>query len=181
MNSQTRDTGLRINVAQLLKGPTGAARRFRLYDEIEDIDEDLKVAAPLEGTLTLIRTADGILATASLETTVELECCRCLEPFTTKVALEIEEEFEPSVDIHTGAKLPVLATEADATTVDEHHILDLTEIVRQSIFLALPLNPVCARDCAGLCPVCGQNLNEEVCGCVTETTDPRLEVLRQLL
>jgi uncharacterized protein len=180
-NGTTKRTGLRINVAQLLKGPTGAARRFDVHDEIEDIDEDLRVVAPLEGTLTLIRTADGILANASLETTVELECCRCLEPFKTEVALEIEEEFEPSVDIHTGAKLPVLATDEDATTIDEHHILDLTEIVRQSIFLALPLNPVCARDCAGLCPVCGQNLNEKVCGCVTETSDPRLEVLRQLL
>jgi len=183
MNSTTttRNTGLRINVAQLLKAPTGAARRFHLSEEIEDIDKDLRVVAPLEGTLALIRTADGVLVSASLETVVELECSRCLEPFTMKVELEIEEEFEPSVDVHTGAKLPVLATEVDATTVDEHHVLDLTEVARQSIFLALPLNPVCTRDCAGLCPVCGQNLNQRVCQCVTETTDPRLEVLRQLL
>lgn len=183
MNSTTttRNTGLRINVAQLLKAPTGAARRFHLSEEIEDIDQDLRVVAPVEGTVTLIRTADGVLVSASLESVVELECCRCLEPFTMKVELEIEEEFEPSVDVHTGAKLPVLATEEDATVVDEHHVLDLTEVVRQSLFLALPLSPVCTRDCAGLCPVCGQNLNQGVCQCVTETTDPRLEVLRQLI
>ncbi|HJX38950.1 MAG TPA: DUF177 domain-containing protein [Anaerolineae bacterium] len=179
--SMNRTTGLRINVAQLLKGPTGAVRRLQLYDEIDDLDEDLIILAPLTGMVTLIRTADGILVTAPLRTVVELECSRCLEPFEGELKLEIEEEFEPSIDIHTGAKLPVRATEQDATIIDEHHILDLTEVVRQTIFLALPMSPACQLGCAGLCPVCGKNLNEGRCQCAADDTDPRLEVLRQLL
>jgi uncharacterized protein len=60
-------------------------------------------------------------------------------------------------------------------------VLDLTEVVRQAIFLAIPMSPVCRADCAGLCPQCGQNLNEGQCHCVSEVVDPRLEVLKQLL
>lgn len=179
--SINRTTGLRINVAQMLKGSTGAIRRLELYEDISDLDEDLRIVFPITGTLTLIRTADGILARASLKAAVELDCCRCLEPFSMEVELEIEEEFEPSVDIHTGAKLPVLATAQDATTIDEHHVLDLTEVVRQTIFLAMPMNSVCRRDCAGLCPVCGENLNLRRCQCVADDVDPRLEILGQLL
>ena len=176
-----QNSDLRINVAQLLKGPTGAVRRSHLSEDVRGIDEDLDIQAPLTGPATLIRTADGVLVTASLETIVELECRRCLVRFPTTVQLEIEEEFRPSVDISTGAKLPVLETEDDATTIDEQHILDLTEVVRQAIFLTLPMNPLCTKECAGLCSVCGQNLNEGHCHCAIDTVDPRLEVLKQLL
>lgn len=179
--SVNRTTSLRINVAQLLKEPTGAVRRFELYDEIYDLDEDLIILGPLSGTVTLLHTADGILVRASLRTAVEMQCCRCLEPFEGELELEVEEEFEPSIDIHTGAKLPVTATEQDATIIDEHHILDLTEVVRQTIFLAMPMSRACRADCAGLCAVCGKNLNQGPCECATDDIDPRLEALRQLL
>jgi len=174
-------SGLSINVAQLLKSPTGATRRLELSDDIAGIDEELHVQSLLTGAVSLIRTADGILVAASLETIVQLECCRCLEPFSIPIRLEIEEEFHPTVDIHTGTVLPVSDTEEDATTIDEHHVLDLTEVVRQALFLAMPMNPLCKGDCAGLCPLCGNDLNQEQCQCVPDAADPRLEVLRQLL
>jgi uncharacterized protein len=177
----TNYSGLRINVAQLLKAPTGGSRRLELHDDIAGIDEELSVQSPLAGAVSLIRTADGILVTASLETSVQLECCRCLETFSIPIRVEIEEEFHPTIDIHTGAVLPVSDTEEDATTIDEHHVLDLTEVVRQALFLALPMNPLCKKDCAGLCPLCGTDLNQEQCQCEPDTVDPRLEALRQLL
>ena len=177
----TNNVGMRINVAGLLKGPIGAVRRFDLLEDIAGIDQHLDVQSPLVGSLTLIRTPDGVLASASPETSLELECRRCLEPFSGPVQLEIEEEFHPSVDIGTGARLPVADAEEDATVIDEHHVLDLTEVVRQAIFLALPMSPLCQQDCAGLCPLCGQNLNEGRCQCATDAVDPRLEVLKQLL
>jgi uncharacterized protein len=141
----------------------------------------LLVQSLLTGAVSLIRTADGILVTASLETTVQLECCRCLEPFSIPIRLEIEEEFHPTIDIRTGAVLPVADSEEDATTIDEQHVLDLTEVVRQALFLALPMNPLCKLNCAGLCPLCGINLNQEQCQCEPDAVDPRLEALRQLL
>lgn len=176
-----RDFGLRVNVAQLLKGPTGAVRHMDLCEDITGIDDELSIRSPLAGSLTLIRTADGVLVTAALDTTIELECCRCVTPFAAPVQLEIEEEFHPSVDIHTGARLPVLDTEEDATTIDGQHFLDLAEVVRQAIFLAIPMRPLCRGDCAGLCTLCGQDLSSERCQCVVDSVDPRLEVLKQLL
>jgi len=172
---------MQINVAQLLKDAAGTVRRYDLSEDIRGIDDELDIQDLLVGPLKMIRTTNGILATATLRTALELQCCRCLEPLSTPIELEIEEEFHPSVDIHTGAKLPIMDCEESATAIDEHHMLDLREIVRQAIFLALPMHPVCKEGCAGLCAQCGQDLSKGQCDCATETLDPRLEILKQLL
>lgn len=135
------------------------------------------IREPLVGQIEMVRTADGILVRGKLTTAVELQCDRCLEPFTQKVEFEIEEEFHPAIDMSTGARLPC---DEQETRIDEHHIIDLTELMRQSIFLALPMHPLCRIGCLGLCDRCGQNLNEGPCDCKESMVDPRLEILRKL-
>jgi uncharacterized protein len=58
--------------------------------------------------------------------------------------------------------------------------IDLEPMLRDALTLALPLNPVCREDCAGLCAHCGKDLNEGACDCVEDTTDPRWEALASL-
>ena len=172
---------MKINVAQLLKQPSGTVRRHDLSEDIKAIDDDLRIQHLLTGNLKMIRTTDGVLVTGTLKTSLELECSRCLEPVSMPIELEIEEEFRPTVDIHTGATLPLADDDDKATRIDEHHILNLTEVVRQAIFLTLPMHPLCQEDCAGLCIQCGQDLNKGKCDCITEAVDPRLEILKQVL
>ncbi|HAL61703.1 MAG TPA: DUF177 domain-containing protein [Chloroflexi bacterium] len=169
---------MRFNVAQLLKRATGSSRRYQMREGIEGIDPGLTIREPLVGQIEMVRTADGILVRGELTTAVELQCDRCLEPFIQKVEFEIEEEFHPAIDMGTGGQPPY---DEEETRIDEHHILDLTELIRQSIFLTLPMHPVCRLDCLGFCGRCGQNLNEGPCGCEEPEVDPRLETLRKLL
>jgi uncharacterized protein len=168
---------MRFNVAQLLKGGTGSSRRYQIREGIEDLDPELVIREPLVGQIEMVRTADGILVRGELTTVVELQCDRCLDPLIQGVEFKIEEEFHPTIDMSTGAPLPY---DEEETRIDEHHILDLTELIRQSIFLALPMHPVCRLDCLGLCDRCGQNLNEGPCGCEESTVDPRLEILKKI-
>ena len=56
--------------------------------------------------------------------------------------------------------------------------LDVSELVREDLLLALPTRHLCKSDCKGLCPVCGQNLNRGSCNCRKKVVDPRLEVLK---
>lgn len=148
-----------------------------MRENIEGIDPTLIIQEPLVGQIEMIRTVDGILVRGELTTAVELQCDRCLEPFIQKVDFEIEEEFRPAIDMNTGAKI---SCDEEEMRIDEHHILDLTELVRQNIFLALPMHPVCRLNCLGLCDQCGQNLNEGPCDCKETMVDPRLEILRKL-
>jgi uncharacterized protein len=61
----------------------------------------------------------------------------------------------------------------------EEKEIDLSGIVHDEVLLGLPMNPVCREDCAGLCPTCGQNLNEGDCEC-PPASDPRWDALRRL-
>jgi DUF177 domain-containing protein len=58
--------------------------------------------------------------------------------------------------------------------------LDLSSWARDAVALALPDKILCRADCAGLCPVCGKDLNEEPHEHEEEAADPRWEALESL-
>ena len=57
--------------------------------------------------------------------------------------------------------------------------LDLEPLARDAVLLELPLAPLCAEDCRGLCPTCGANRNTEPCAC-PRPVDPRWSALDAL-
>lgn len=172
---------MRYNVAQLLKEQSGHTRHYTLHEDIHPIDPEIVPLSTLDGNVQLIRTADGIFALGHLHTSLELSCARCLTPFAMPLQFSLEEEFRPTIDIHTGATLPLTADDEPATRIDAHHEIDLTEVVRQIILLAIPPSPICRSKCAGLCPSCGKNWNDGPCQCKRDEIDPRLEKLKELL
>ena len=165
------------NVAQLLQSAVGSERVYAI-DEAEDRYEEL--AGKIKGAMRLMRTDRGILVRAELDTRVRAECSRCLAPFTEPVSFAIDEVFYPSIDIVHGGKLDRPEDEG-AFTIDRRHILDLGEPTRQYALLSLPMKPLCAQACSGLCSTCGVNLNVETCGCPQGAVDPRWATLEALL
>jgi uncharacterized protein len=173
---------MRYNVAQLIKGPTGAFRQDDLEADIRDLDDELQPVCPLVGSVTLLRTSQGILVTGKLHTRLRTECRRCLEPCDVDVELELVEEFYPTVRIADAPVDPVPDIDRDeALQIDEHHILDLSEVVRQALWLAAPMEALCRPDCAGICPNCGGNRNLGECRCEEAPVDPRWVALQALI
>jgi len=174
---------LQFNVAGLLTGPKGGARSYDLLlpiSELDQLDESFDVVAPFRGTARFLWTNERILALVSGDTSVAMQCSRCLETFEQPIHVEIEEAFIPFIDMATGLPLKT-EDEDEALLINKRHILDLSEVLRQSILLAMPLLPLCKPDCKGLCPTCGANLNYESCTCETEDVDPRWATLAVLL
>jgi len=167
---------MRINVSQLLRSTIGTTRNYGASEVISIAGGDSMV----EGKVRLVRTDRGILAKATLHTEVEVTCSRCLSLFNYPLALNIEEEYFPIIDIVNGNSLS-LPEESGCFTIDEQHILDLTEAIRQYALLAIPMKPLCREDCAGLCPICGHNLNQGPCGCLSQEVDPRWTKLGKLV
>ena len=168
---------MQINVAQLLRSPVGTERDYRIEGSIGAEGEAAEMV--VWGGVNLLRTPRSVLAKCRLTADTELTCSRCLSLFHLTLKVNIEEEYLPTVDVVSGSYLPP-PEEPGTFTIDEHHILDLTEAVRQYVLMALPMKPLCREDCAGLCPQCGRNLNEGPCGCPVQDTDPRWSALRKL-
>jgi len=167
-----------INVSQQLKASIGSIRNYEV-SEIIDIAGD-GGGSLVQGEVSLMRTDRGILAKGTLHTEVEVTCSRCLSLFSCPLALNIEEEYFPTTDVVSGAWLP-LPDEPGCFTIDEHHVLDLTEAICQYALLVIPMKPLCREDCAGLCPNCGHNLNHGACDCPPQATDPRWSELSKYL
>jgi uncharacterized protein len=169
------------NVAQLLKEGIGATRRMEISGDLLDVDENNMGPTHVEGKAVLLRTETGILVTAHVRVKLVQLCRRCLEPMQREVRITLEEEFVPSIDIRTGVRLPTADKDSPELVIDEHHILDLTEVLRQHVVINGVGFGLCRRDCKGLCPECGHNLNLGPCQCAFPKIDPRLAVLSGLL
>ena len=165
---------MEINVSQQLKEPVGSIRNYEVSDVI-----DTNGGSMVYGEVKLMRTNRGILVNGTVYTKVKVTCSRCLNLFDCPLTLDIEEEYFPTTDVVSGAQLS-LPEEPGCFTIDERHILDLTEAIRQYALVATPMKPLCREDCAGLCPNCGQNLNQGTCDCPRGEVDPRWSELTKL-
>lgn len=173
--------GLEFNVAQLLKEPTGAVRHHEVKAEPGDtLADDLKTVSLITGQVKFLRTGPNILASGQLAVTVEKLCGRCLNPFTAPISIELEEEFFPTLDIVTGLAVTPPSEVEEADFIDEQHILNLSEVVRQEFLLTGEELRYCRPDCKGLCPICGQDRNIAPCNCQDEAIDPRWTGLQAL-
>ncbi len=121
---------------------------------------------PVVLELTLASYPGGIMATGTASAPWHGECRRCGGPVAGTVVAEVRERYAPV----GGADRD---EEAYPLSGDE---LDLEPLARDAVLLELPLAPLCAEDCLGLCPICGANRNTETCGC-SPPADPRWAAL----
>ena len=84
---------MQFNVAQLLQEPIGTTRSHDLVEDLTDLDLELNTLGPLVGSVQLMRTNSGVLATGELSTAMQVSCNRCLEPIVLPVRFQIEESF----------------------------------------------------------------------------------------
>ncbi len=168
-----------FNVAQLLKSPVGTSLEADLHEEHIQLDEELKVIGPVNGHVRIRRINQDLLVDGWIDMMLEMTCTRCLKVFEQTMHVPFEERFYPTVDVVTGAPTHPVDVE-EAFPIDEHHLLDLSELIRQQILLDIPMVTLCKEDCAGLCAQCGKDLNEGPCECQPEV-DTRLSVLKTLL
>ena len=170
---------MELNVSQLLMQPSGSSREYCL-DDIVNLTADV-YGVRIQGRVRLLRTNKSVWVSAKLFSAIKSECGRCLTPFSHSMCLEIEEEFVPTLNPKTGAKMsPPDDEDENYCLIDENHILDLTGTVREYTIMALPMKPLCDSECAGICPDCGTDLNRSSCSREI-SRDPRWGPLLELM
>lgn len=170
---------LLFNVSQLLKGTVGERRSYD-FSADEPMDLDGTCARAISGQVKFTLTNFSIIASGDAHAVLELTCARCLETFSTPTDIEFEEEFYPIIDIATGLPADGPRTESDFR-ISANHTIDLSDVIRQDLLLAVELIPLCSKDCKGLCPSCGVNRNVEACKCPPAEVPSPFAVLEELL
>jgi uncharacterized protein len=101
---------------------------------------------------------------------LDMFCDRCAQPMRQSFDMQVEHVLVRELADESNDELILL----------ESFRMDLDELVSDDIFLSLPTKFLCKDDCLGVCPTCGQNLNDGPCSC-KKSVDPRLAGLLQLL
>ena len=128
----------------------------------------------------LARMAEQVYFEGSIHGAVTMPCSRCLAPSQTDFDADTRVVFlPPSFDMSSAAAGGANLSDEIDLYIHDGHVLDLGPLVREQVVLAVPIQSLCRPDCAGLCHVCGGNLNHETCACQSENIDPRFAVLNQ--
>ena len=118
--------------------------------------------ATVDLDLRLESVMDGVLVTGTARAPLTGECVRCLEPVEHELDADFQEMFSyPDTDDRGRQPDAGDDAEDDEDMIPlEDGMFDLEPVLRDAVVLALPMQPVCREDCAGLCPDCGINLND---------------------
>lgn len=124
---------------------------------------------PAPAELTVTRAASGTVLELALDVSLRGPCFRCLAEAELPLSLRLR-EYEAAKPASDDERTEYLADDR----------LDLSAWARDAIALALPDQILCRPDCAGLCPVCGKDLNAEPHEHAEESADPRWAKLSEL-
>lgn len=140
---------LKFDLAELLRTP-GMRQVYDIYEQ-PYTDDDVEYVAPVTGKVSVTNTGTMVLIRGPIDTVIELECSRCLDPVRAAIHTDLEEEFDIEVVesvAHRDAK--VLVVEEEIGRVFDGQTLLLDVLIRQAALLAAPLQPLCREQCPGI-------------------------------
>ena len=157
-----------FNVSALLTGSVGDEIKFHFADETLEIDDLLFQEVEARGKL--MRTDRTVFADLNVKAVVDAECSRCLVETETPISIDFVEEFRPiNTDLMQGNRnwFDEYGTyeNDEALTIDSTNLLDISTALWQGLSAAMPMNPLCAPNCKGLCAGCSADLNTTTCKC----------------
>ncbi|MGZ4786962.1 MAG: YceD family protein [Terriglobales bacterium] len=153
-----------------------------------DLGSEATQVAPLKaaGRATLIPEHDGkhqvlqdIRVVGELSTKLEIPCARCLEAVPYVVNRSFQLLFRPQT-VNVGPEEAEMQDKDAEVAFYEGDGVELEDILREQVLLAVPIKTVCREACKGLCPHCGKNLNTGECHCEPVAGDPRWDALKDL-
>lgn len=152
-----------IAVAPLLKQHIGSQASYAFAEDPIDPHGDnanlLEAGLrSIDARITATHTTPGAYLKGDATASYEQECSRCLKTVPMMVAAEFEEQYYATVGVIAGEARD--AAPPDAKTIGSDFLIDLSPLLAEELILAMPLAPLCRPDCKGLCPECGEDLNE---------------------
>src|SRR5437773_7125449 len=116
----------------------------------------------LSGSLTVIgrvtRSKGKVVITGAFDSHVHVDCDRCLKDVQLAVKTQFEVEYVTS-QAYEAMQVVELSETDMALSVFDGEAIDLDDLVREQLLLALPSRILCQETCKGLCPVCGIDRN----------------------
>jgi len=154
--------------------------RASLLAYLEDLSEiDFDFESPLQSEVKIKKAGQSVFITGKVETTLRLQCARCLKEFSYPLSSTVELTLHPLKETPSEEEIELGSEEMESSFFEGGEI-HLSEVACEQIFLEIPYQPICREDCKGLCSICGKDLNLSSCECVKEEFTSGFSVLQKL-
>ena len=180
---------MQLDLTRFREAETPFARQLE-PGELAAEGDPFRIVEPVALVMTVRKDDDMYKLEGRIRASLELACSRCLEPFTFSVDAPFDLRYLPQhMNMSAGGGEDGGEDDSEGAEVGGDDLttafyrddqIDLSHLVREQLYLALPMKPLHRDDCKGLCPSCGANLNETTGGCQAEWEDPRLAPLKAL-
>jgi uncharacterized protein len=162
---------MRIELDKLEKAGNQFAHRYEPEEIVLD-EEHVRLTESPEITGRVETSGREVHLLGKINARAEVDCARCLKTISVPVNAEFDVAYVPAED-YASSTAAELQEEDLSLSVFDGETIDLDELVREQLLLALPARALCGDDCKGLCPKCGVNRNADSCDCASAEIDPR--------
>lgn len=156
-------------------------RRFSQSFEAGELafeESDLRLLEPVKVAGQIRRKSGELEICGELHTKVASPCARCLKEVELPIDVQFAERFVAGVSWRNEEHHELSKDDLDLGLVDE--AIELNDLVKEEILLALPSHLLCNESCKGICPTCGVDRNSSDCKCESRQVDARWEKLKDL-
>jgi uncharacterized protein len=143
-------------------------------------DEHVRLTRWPEVSGSARRNGQEVRLRGTITARAEVDCDRCLKSVDVPVETDFDVTYVPATDYGAEPEAAELQEDDLSLSVFDGESIDVDELVREQVLLALPTRALCGEDCKGLCPVCGEDRNREACACEPTEVDPRWAALKDL-
>ncbi len=148
--------------------------------ELEFSDERVRLVDPPEISGKLWRKGSEIFLSGRLIALAQVDCDRCLKAVDIPIRTQFKLQYVTAAEYQSMHAAALEESELELSVFDGEAI-DVDEIVREQVLLAVPTRSVCRDDCKGFCPTCGADRNLKECECQNAETDLRWAGLKDLV
>lgn len=170
---------MRIELDKLEQTGNRFAHNFEPEEIVLDEEHARLLTAP-DINLRVNRSGHEFRLRGTISALAEVDCDRCLKSISFPITAEFDVKYVPSED-YTSTEVAELQEDDLKVSFFEGETIDIDELVREQVLLALPGRALCGEECKGLCPVCGTNKNSDSCNCDSAGIDPRWAGLEKLV
>lgn len=170
---------MRIELVNLEEGRGDFEHVYQSTD-LDLADERVTLCGPTAVAGTIRQAGREVFVDGHAESCVQVNCDRCLTLIEMPVNIEFSLEYITGGD-YESSQIAELTDEVMSVSVFDGEGIDLDELVKEQIFLAVPTRSLCKPDCQGFCPTCGADKNLGQCSCEEKEIDPRWAALKDLM
>jgi uncharacterized protein len=166
-----------IDLDRLPEDGLNVSKDFEFFSS-ELVEENTVFLEPVHADINVRLLGEEIFITGRFTTCLSFVCSRCLSPFELKVDSRFDLVYLPE-------ELDMVKDQLDDEDMGQLFFysqkIDLKDVVLEQLNLTFPARPLCAKDCQGICPVCGKIIKEGDCSCAANELDPRLGKFKDFL